>query len=422
MSSLIEKNVLSALLDKYEHSSFFREKTIPTRRIMLKFYDGSGKSDFPYYDIEQSERRVSVNRAVKELQNFGYLSFEWMKGEREHIIAKVWLNIDNIESAYQFAERKSKGDVIDEVLAEIANTRKQVASLWFCIFLQDAYDTVSRKRSIVSSIPDNKEERGNLFRAILAIDEMSGSELTERAFSLKYFGDSKKFERTVKTRIVSILKKYQECDDDTRDEDVLRQIGIIKYPEQFEFCGKINLSFGCGTVDFAPLCAGGSIYVSDLLKGELTISPDVKRILSIENRANYIEYIRKIKADDEVVLYHAGQYSPSKKKFFLAIHKAMPKGCSWLHWGDIDFGGFSMLARLRREIGSEIAPFRMNAPELIQYEYLAASVTNAYTEKLTGLVQKSELSDCHECIKYMIKNKVKLEQESMLTDSSEKLE
>lgn len=413
MSSIIQKKILSALLDKYERSSFFRDEKQPTRRILLKFYD-DGKSDFLYYDIEQSERRISVNQAVIELSELNLLSFEWMKGERDHIVAKVWLNTGKLQLAYQVAGRKAKSDIVDEICLEILDKHEQVSSLWFKNFFHDAYTVISQKRSIVSSIPTDATERNHLFKAICAIDKLTGSEITERVFSLQCFGDSKKFEKETRSRIISILKKYLECDDDTRDEDILRQVGIVKYPEQLEFCGKVSLVIDNGVIDFAPLRFGGSISISDLLRGILLISPDVKQIVSIENRANYIEYIQKGIADDELVLYHGGQYSPSKKYFFLAISKKMPEGCIWAHWGDIDYGGFSMLARLRREIRKEIKPFRMNTSELVNYKHFTAPITEQYAEKLKLLTTKRELGDCYNCIHYLIVNKIRLEQEAML--------
>lgn len=418
MSNNIQKKILWALLDKYERSSFFRDKNQPTRRILLKFYDG-GKSDFPYYDIEQSEQRISVNRAVKELAGMNLLFFEWMKGERDHIIAKVWLNTDKLDLAYEIAERKSKSDVVDEICMELLDMQQQVSSPWFKTFFHDAYTSIFQKRSIDSSIPSNKEERNYLFIAICSIDKMNSTEITERVFSLMSFGDSKKFERSVRSRIINILRKYLECDEDTRDEDILRQVGIVKYPEQFEFCGKVSLLIESKVVDFAPLRLGSSICILDLERGNIVISPDIKRILTIENRANYIEYIQKSMSDDEIVLYHAGQYSPSKKKFFLAIKEKMPEGCTWEHWGDIDYGGFCMLARLRREVLNEIKPFRMNTFELINYEHLTAPITAQYADKIKMLMAKQELMDCNECLNYLIINKVRLEQESMLIESAE---
>ena len=416
MTNIIQKKILSVLLDKYERSSFFRDKKQPARRILLKFYD-DGKSDFPFYDIEQSERRISVNRAVTELAELHLLSFEWMKGERDHIIARVWLNTDEIEFAYEVAGRTSKSDVVDEICLEILNMYDQVSSPWFKNFFHDAYTVISQRCSIVSSIPNDKTERNNLFKAICAIDKMTGLEITERVFSLQCFRDSKRFEKATRSRIISILKKYLECDDDTRDEDILRQVGIVKYPEQFEFCGKACLMIENEVVDFAPLRFGASLSISDLIRGDWVISPCVKRILSIENRANYIEYIQKSMADDELVLYHAGQYSPSKKHFFLAISEKMPEGCIWAHWGDIDYGGFSMLARLRREIRKEIKPFRMNTSELVKYKHLTAPIAEQYVEKLKLLTAKDELLDCYDCINYLIANKIRLEQESMLVEN-----
>ncbi|MBI4856750.1 MAG: hypothetical protein HY818_08420 [Acetobacterium woodii] len=415
MSDKIQRNILWALLDKYERSSSFRENKLPMRRILLHFYDG-GKSDFSYYDIEQSERRISVNRAVRDLAELNLISFEWMKGERDHIISKVWLNTDDLEFVYASAGRKSKNDVVDEICLELLAMHKQVSSPWFKSYFQDVYTAVYQKRSIGRAIPADNEERHLLFKAICAIDSINKIEITERVFSIQCFGDSKKFEKSARSRIISILRTYLECDDDTRDGDLLRQVGIVKYPEIFEFCGNISLMIATKVVEFAPLRLGSSISISDLVTGELIISPDIKRILTIENRANYFEYIQKSKSDDELVLYHAGQYSPSKKQFFLAIKEKMSKTCIWEHWSDIDYGGFSMLARLRREILVEIKPFRMNSSELANYKKMTAPISGKYAQKLKSLIAKDELHDCYDCISYSIENKVRLEQESMLVD------
>jgi hypothetical protein len=156
--------------------------------------------------------------------------------------------------------------------------------------------------------------------------------------------------------------------------------------------------------------------VSDIRRGNISIHRDTKRILTIENKANYIEYIKSSKAEDELIIYHAGQYSPSKKLFFKVVSFAMPKGCVWFHWGDIDYGGFAMLARLRLEIDPAIRPFRMNIEELIRYRRLAADISDGYSKKLKELVLKPELQDCAECLDYMLANGIRLEQEAMLTE------
>ena len=418
-NNTMQKQILNALLDKYERSSHYKEgkqmaqKT--RRRIILNFYN-NGKCDFPLYDIEQSDRRLSVNRAVLDLAAFKLLDYEWMKGEYEHIIAKVWLNVENLSLAYQAMEREPKGDLVGRVSREIAKMQSEVESSWAARYLEDIYAAITRRRSLTSALPADAGERGLLLQAIGALDKLGGAEYMERVFSLRTFGDSKIFERAVKPRLLSILRKYLDNDDDTTDEDILKQIGIVKYPEQFEFCGGVSVEFHSGAVDFAYLPSGGMLFSSDLSSGRIIIAPTVQSIITIENRANYIEYIQKIKREKELVIYHGGQYSPRKRLFFQAIKKAAPPSCPWYHWSDIDYGGFIMLSRLRREIAPRIIPYRMNRGELERYAKLTVPVKAPYIEKLKKLKQRPELSDCYDCLEHMIRERARLEQEAMLME------
>ncbi|GAB6990154.1 Wadjet anti-phage system protein JetD domain-containing protein [Paenibacillus pini] len=415
MSEGFKRQIVSALLDKYERSSFFYAEKRPTRRIMLKLYDG-GQTEFPQYDIEQYEKRSMINLAVQALYEAQLLSYRWMKGEESHIIAEVWLNFENISSAYSLIGRQPKGDVVDEVCLELLNSIDKVRSGWAKQFLSDAYDIISRKRSIGNRLPIDRSERSDLLRAICFIDQMGELEMLERVFSLQCFGDSKRFEKAIRARLLGILSKYLDYEYDNTDEEILRQVGITKYPEQLEFCGQVTMSFDSGTIDFSHLIFGGVVNSKDFQRGQLRLSPTIERVISIENRANYIEYIYKQKNDHELVVFHGGQFSPAKRKFLMAVAASIPTTSHWYHWGDIDFGGFSMLARLRREIKNDVIPYRMDKSELIRYSLLTASVQPKYIEKLCSLKRHSELVDCLPCIDHMIENRVKLEQEAMLTD------
>jgi hypothetical protein len=61
----------------------------------------------------------------------------------------------------------------------------------------------------------------------------------------------------------------------------------------------------------------------------------------------------------------------------------------------------------------------MDTSELFNYKHLTASITMQYAEKLKSLITKQELQDCYDCINYLIENKVRLEQESMLVVSAD---
>jgi hypothetical protein len=250
------------------------------------------------------------------------------------------------------------------------------------------------------------------------MEEMEETEILERVFSIRCFGDSKRFEKTVRGRLLSILSKYLDDDgEETDGEGLLSRIGIVKYPEQFEFCGNIAVCIDDKIIDFSPLTHGAALNSTDLRRAKIRIAPEVTRVLTIENRANYVDYLSKEKQDDQLAVYHGGQFSPARGAFFKALADsadAAPRGRSWYHWGDIDYGGFSMLARLRREIKAGIIPYRMNEEELKNHTALTSPVSKAYLKKLCDLKQHSELADCFPCIDYMIEHKIRLEQEALL--------
>lgn len=416
MKAEIETRLLNQLLDKYERGSAFREGKAPERRILLKLY-GPGSSDFPFYDIESNERRLQINEAVRRLGEQKLLGYEWMKGETGHILARIWLEPDAVGKAYELLGRKPKGELMDEVLLDLLELQDAVTADWARAYCDAAISRIDASRRAPALVPTDQSERSQLFQVIRALDDQAGSEITARVFSMKTLGDSKVFERSVRQRLVSILRQTLEADDDARDEDLLRMVGIVRYPEQFEFQGGIRLETQTGITDFSPLRNGSSICLTDLKRGRLSLHPEVKRILTIENRANYFETLARQKDDTDLILYHGGQYSPSRKQFFQAIQQAMPPGCIWQHWGDLDYGGFSMLARLRREIDPTILPWLMDTETLEKYRNLTAPISDSYRERLQRLTTQPELTDCRPTLEYMILHCIRLEQEAMLIDT-----
>jgi hypothetical protein len=74
-----------------------------------------------------------------------------------------------------------------------------------------------------------------------------------------------------------------------------------------------------------------------------------------------------------------------------------------------------MLARLRREIKPGVLPYRMNEEEFVRHAAFTIPITDPYREKLKTLLKQEELQDCLPCLEYMIKHRVRLEQEALLS-------
>ena len=90
------------------------------------------------------------------------------------------------------------GDAMDAAALSLRQTADTVQSPWACDFLTDAYEQTSRKRSIPASLPYNEAGCGLLLQTIVALDALQGAECIERVFSLRAFGDTKVFERSVR--------------------------------------------------------------------------------------------------------------------------------------------------------------------------------------------------------------------------------
>jgi DNA-binding transcriptional ArsR family regulator len=423
------REILSLLLDKYEKSVFAKTGARPSRRIKIRLYD-AGLSDYRPYNIEDTLGRQTINRALSRLADKNLVYLRWMKGQENFIIAQVSLNTDTaeaIDAAYLFLGRKPKKTMAGEISREAEELLETIQSPWMRRFLEENQALLSRRGAPGGQIPGDKAERQNLFRALRFIDEQAEkSEILERVFSVRCFGNSKTFETSVKKRLLDIIRRYSDCEDDSTAEELLAFAGIVRYPEGFEFRGPLVIHFeapphspgAARGLDFSPLRYGASFSSPDFKRGRLTLPPGLTRLLSIENKANYVSYLRQNPDETELVVYHGGQFSPARGAFFRALAAAMPVGCLWYHWGDIDYGGFSMLSRLRREVHPEVRPYRMDARELVKYAGRAMAVTKTYAAKLLTLSRDETLADCRPCIKYMLDNAVRLEQEVMLENEA----
>ncbi|MDR1193974.1 MAG: DUF2220 domain-containing protein [Peptococcaceae bacterium] len=413
MSGDYKKRILSLLVDWYENSPAYVRGQTPSRRRMMRLYD-NGQTDFNAYNIENPAIRKDINQAVLDLADGGLVEYEWARGQRDHILSRLWLNFERIERVYAYLVRQPKGDAVDDLLSQLRGLRNNAKEEWAARWLEDTIAAITRKRSAGSSLPENVSERDDLLKAIACLADRTEIETFERVFSTRCFGDSKRFERSVKARLIRILKKYL-IQDECGDEEALRSVGIVRYPEQFEFSGPLSIALPKGEIDFSLLPFGGVLTIEDVNQGKIALGADTRRILSIENRANYVEYIHKHKENDELVLFHGGQYSPAKGVFLQAIVSALPEGREFRHWGDIDYGGFSMLARLRREILPEVRAWKMAKEDLSRYAKYTVGFSDSYGQRLTSLLELPELHDCIPCIEHMLKLRVRLEQEAMLT-------
>lgn len=139
---------------------------------------------------------------------------------------------------------------------------------------------------------------------------------------------------------------------------------------------------------------------------------NANKIIFIENKANYIDYIQNKMEKGEFVVYHGGMYGENKGHFFKKLYEAT-KECEFYHWSDIDIGGFKIFARLKKII-PKLKPYLMDKEAFYSQKQYWKEMNEEYREKLVKLKEQGEYNYFYDLIEEMLKNNSKLEQEAFI--------
>lgn len=413
-----KKWILNRLLDKYEASKAYNTGSF-SRRIILPV---STDCDLQNH-LEISEEKRSFLSAVAELKDMGLTDFSWVKHETGNLVDKIWLVPESITKAYSETGRVSPSGPAQDLCGLIKKALlKLPPNSDFYLYLKEQLNLTEQKKKIQSPFVPDMMQNENLLECLVQLSHVPDQ--MERVFSTRIFGDSKLFERNLRTTVVGILRKIQEqnngSDEDSvgdplSDDDLLALHGLYRWPEIFEFTGPLIIHLYNGTIIDTSSQIYGAYINSDTVRHISHIDGhSINKVVFIENKANYTDYISKHRQDTELVVYHGGFYSPVKSNLLSKICG----GClqaSFYHWSDIDLGGFRIFHRLKKNIQPTVMPLFMDIPTLQNHldQCLPIKKEN-YIKQLSSLLTNPEYDVFHEVIAYMIESKVRLEQENLI--------
>ena len=245
-------------------------------------------------------------------------------------------------------------------------------------------------------------------------------QLLEKIFSRRYLGNSKNFEKVVRSKLVPIVRDFLLQGEDVEDKDLLKEavlqhIGIIKTSEDLQFFGSISINLNDTILDFKNFIYGSSMNTNMIKKFRVN-SINLKKLITIENKATYLAYISKM-PKDELVVYLGGFYSSVKRLFLEKIYNyiiMMNLPVKFYHWGDIDFGGFCIFEKLQSQVIKELQPLNMDIDTLINHLQYCDEIDIDYSNKLKKLLEKDEYFMFYDLINFMIHKGIKLEQEAFM--------
>lgn len=409
--------ILSHLLDKYERSKHLFQSGASGRGVMLKI--DRGKKDFPEYDYENASVRDTWNTAAIHLEQDGLIQNEWVKGRP--VLSCIRLNLNRVMDCYQLIGRTHPKELAMQV-ASIVNERLENASTcWIVAWRNQVCFDAQSEYSVPAYCKDGLSHLENLLKAMACYDAMQGESTTMRAFSSKCFHDTKYFERNVRDLFLRIAQKYDDglsqlsTQESLGPRDQLAYLGIYARPELYELAGDIIVHTENGSIHFSAATPYGLAIPSTAVNHIVSIDLSrIHRIVFIENKTNYDEYLLSELTQGILAVYHGGFLSPQKKKLFQKLGEAIQVNCDVFFWADIDLGGFQMFAQLQQLIPL-VKPLRMSGSDVDKYHANGLSRPTSYLNDLKSALEHQEYPLFTEAIQEILKYGVTIEQEAFLS-------
>lgn len=413
-----KKWLLNTLLDKYEQSTAFQTGVF-NRRIMITVSKEKAIQEI----MELVDEKHLFLTILDQLKTQGLIDYSWVKYETGNLVDQVWLITENLAACYQEISRVPAAELLAS-FNELASAylEKASPSSDFAGYISSLIEYAASKKKLKAPFTEDMRLNTNLLECLVALDK--NPDQMERVFSSRHFGDSKYFERVLKSKVISILKELQKSsigsDEDSAndllsDEDLLVERGLYRWPEIYEFNGPLIIKLDDGSVIDMSSQSYGSYINSDAVKHIESIDGSrIQRVVFIENKANYIDYQANHRNAGDLIVYHGGFYSPIKSLLFSKIYTGCPNA-AFYHWSDIDLGGFRLFNRLRTNIVSSVQPLYMDVETLQANLASCMNIkTEGYIQMLTSLLKNPEYSMFYEVIQYMVEKKVRLEQENLI--------
>ncbi|MFA9559655.1 Wadjet anti-phage system protein JetD domain-containing protein [Evansella sp. AB-rgal1] len=392
-----EENILKYLVDTYRKSKKDSGDNKTNRRTQVKPEKLYKKYNANEGDFEEISR---LNQAVNDLteKGFTYSTTETF-GTQIQSIYLVDEKIRDVEKylsdKYGYVTKDMQIEQLQLLVERYKNAspicEKESALLLKCI--------ANRK------IPKNYEQLNDVFKAISFI-ENNQTNLYIREVSMKVYGDSKFFEDVTMQQVCALLRKYSDrpIGENELIDEILVDYHIYKEPQKLCIKGNVVITISGKDVDISGFSEGIEIMASDLGKVQ-SLKICASKFMTIENRTSFLRY----KDDDTVTLYLGGYANRYQREFLKMIHGTNPD-TNYMHFGDIDAGGFWIHHNLCEITGIDFAMFCMSSDELKNKEY--ESCLHGLTENdIARLKELKEMDLYAYTVNYMLENNVKLEQE-----------
>lgn len=389
-----KKSIPEELIRKYERSVLSKEGSDRNLRIVIHM-----EKEFPaYFDYEKFEQAQILDEDIRD-----YESRNWIfvtRRDADDKVTDIELNTEKIDEICS-ALHISTENMINARYASLLRQYRDRGIDWY---IDDVLARISSYKSIKSYVLSDMKLQEDLLKSLSAMMKLEDDTL-ERIFSADILGDSKAFEK-ISSKVISVLKTYDLCNPEDTDQEILAQYHILKNPGHLIMKGHGRIRVGKSILNIEDFSDGLTLSSVDIQNAEILEIKDTE-VMTIENLTSFYQ----CNMPDTLIIYLGGYHNTVRREFLIRLYNRYPS-LQYMHFGDIDAGGFYILEHLKTKTGIPFQPYRMNAETLKKYKKQAVPLTEHDRKRLQKLRQNPVYS---ETIRYMLENNIKLEQEHINT-------
>ncbi len=392
-----KEKLLKTLVEKYRKSKKDSGENKVSKRTVMKptelyknYYDNDGDLETIY----------SINELITECKNQGFISYDQVGFGYE--IDRVYLIDEKIEEVENYLSKNYEYQSKYEKMQYMRNIIDKYSGI-----TPIATEECEKLRMELNRnrIPRNFELQEDILKALIFI-EKNETDVYLREASMFIYGSSKYFEENTLDIVCKMLRHYKKrpCGENEIMDEILHNFHITREEQKICIKGDCTIYFA-GTVLELKYLKNGIEFSTEEIESIEKIVVNSVEFITVENKTSFNRYL----AENAVVFYLGGYMTRYQRNFLYLIYQNNKKK-KYYNFGDIDAGGFYIHEHLCRMTG---IPFRlkyMSIEQLKDDRYLSCLQKLTYND-IKRLKLLSEKEDYKEVVSYMLRYKIKLEQE-----------
>ena len=456
--------ILNALLDKFEnrvkrsHTISEAEGTYHATRLPRCDLEDL---DLPeYFSQTAPHPRTIANEQLQALEQIGVIKLAWHPGESGHLLQSIILQTEHGTRSTQHEPRNTNHAPHSTPHASLytllhrtptanhrANLESNILSEKFRYQKSDwrarALDYIlNQLRAGKSPSPFSLTDSDfnlDLLAVLQALSTLT-AETPHRVFSVRVFNDTKRF-NDLKSALIRLARRANPEWKALNNEDLLRELNLVANPTYIHLSGNWELTDINGQIinldSFNPSVGFSASQIDSIQK----ITVRAESILCIENLTSFHQQVDRYTGRHvENGTYHpeaeqSGRNTPHATCNTLHAPRPTPHATICLMgnpspairhllnlvpetvpiylWSDMDYGGFNILAQLRKQISPRVQPHFMDIATFENHAHLSRPLTQADRRNLKRLLFNPTLKDNHPTIEHLLQRGLKLEQEAI---------